>query len=150
MDVYQHSDTILYERKMSMYSNFDTSFSLLPVMVILFISTIFILFIVVIIKGLTQWDKNNKTPVLTVQAKVVSKRMDVNGDMDDMHGSFSTTSTYYSTFEVESGDRIEFLLPDAEYGMLAEGDIGKVTFQGTRYKGFERSVLNESKPEAIL
>ena len=25
-----------------------------------------------------------------------------------------------------------------EYGMLAEGDRGRLTFQGTRYKGFER------------
>lgn len=25
-----------------------------------------------------------------------------------------------------------------EYGMLAEGDIGKLTFQGTRYLSFER------------
>ena len=25
-----------------------------------------------------------------------------------------------------------------EYGLLAEGDRGKLTFQGTRYLGFER------------
>ena len=25
-----------------------------------------------------------------------------------------------------------------DYGMLAEGDVGKLTFQGTRYLNFER------------
>ena len=42
------------------------------------------------------------------------------------------------SFEVESGDRMEFELRGSEYGLLAEGDLGKLTFQGTRYLGFER------------
>ncbi|NLB41750.1 MAG: DUF2500 domain-containing protein, partial [Clostridiales bacterium] len=33
----------------------------------------------------------------------------------------------------------EFKVSDTEYGMLAEDDMGKVTFQGTRYLGFERN-----------
>jgi hypothetical protein len=39
---------------------------------------------------------------------------------------------------VESGDRMEFEVPDTEFGMLAEGDTGKLSFRGTRYLGFER------------
>ena len=51
----------------------------------------------------------------------------------------STTSTsYYATFQVESGDRMELSMTGTEYGLLAEGDRGKLTFQGTRYLGFER------------
>jgi hypothetical protein len=42
------------------------------------------------------------------------------------------------TFEVESGDRMELHISAQEYGLLAEGDMGKLTFQGTRYHGFER------------
>ena len=42
------------------------------------------------------------------------------------------------SFEVESGDRMEFELRGNEYGLLAEGDLGKLTFQGTRYLSFER------------
>ena len=45
---------------------------------------------------------------------------------------------YYATFQVESGDRMEFSLTGPEYGMLLEGDSGKLSFQGTRYLGFER------------
>ena len=42
------------------------------------------------------------------------------------------------TFQVDSGDRMEFSVSGQEYGLLAEGDRGKLTFQGTRYLGFER------------
>ena len=54
-----------------------------------------------------------------------------------MHHSSSST-TYYATFEVNSGDRMEFKINDTEYGMLVENDVGNLTFQGTRYLGFER------------
>jgi len=42
------------------------------------------------------------------------------------------------TFLVESGDRIELCVSGTEYGMLVEGDTGRLTFQGTRYLSFER------------
>lgn len=51
---------------------------------------------------------------------------------------FSLLLFYYVTFEVESGDRMELHVPGREYGQLAEGDKGKLSFQGTRYLGFER------------
>ena len=61
------------------------------------------------------------------------------GDLSGTHGYHSTSSTsYYVTFQVESGDRMELPVSGREYGMLAEGDIGKLTFQGTRYLSFER------------
>lgn len=44
----------------------------------------------------------------------------------------SSYTTYYVTFEVESGDRIELIVPDREYGLMVEGD------QGTRYISFDR------------
>ena len=53
-----------------------------------------------------------------------------------MHTTSSTW--YYATFEFESGDRMELGVSGSEYGMLAEGDSGKLTFQGTRYLSFER------------
>ena len=95
--------------------------------------------IMTLVKGITEWNKNNHSPRLTVEAVVVAKRMNVShhhhGD-DHMHTTHSTS--YYVTFEVESGDRMEFHLPGTEYGMLIEGDRGRLTFQGTRYLSFER------------
>ncbi|WP_396954526.1 DUF2500 domain-containing protein [Neobacillus sp.] len=49
---------------------------------------------------------------------------------------------YFATFEVESGDRIEFEVMVTEYGMLVEGDNGQLAFQGTRYHGFIRANKN--------
>ena len=98
------------------------------------------------VKGIGQWNKNNHSPRLTVDARVVAKRMDVThhhhpnaGDATGAHGYSATSSTsYYATFEVESGDRMELALSGGEYGLLAEGDRGRLSFQGTRYLGFER------------
>ena len=42
------------------------------------------------------------------------------------------------TFEFESKDRTEFRVNGKEYGMIAEGDYGKLKFQGTRFLEFNR------------
>ena len=89
-----------------------------------------------IIKGILQWNKNNHSPRLSVEATVVSKREHVSHRSHNNHISHSTT--YYVTFQVESGDRMEMHVSGMEYGMLVEGDYGKLTFQGTRYLDFVR------------
>jgi hypothetical protein len=115
---------------------FDTMFGLV------FILIIFI-FIIAMIKAIGQWNKNNNSPRLTVAATVVTKRIDVthhhHGDMGNGIGNHMTTSTVeYVTFQFDRGDRMEFQVDGREYGMLVEGDYGRLTFQGTRYLGFER------------
>lgn len=94
-----------------------------------------------VIKGIMQWDKNNHSPRLTVAARIVAKRTQVsnthhNTGTGTMH--MSSFTSYYVTFQVESKDRIELRVNSEEYGMLAEGDFGRLSFQGTRYLGFER------------
>lgn len=102
---------------------------------------VLIVFVVTLVRGIGEWRKNNNSPRITVPAKVVSKRTSVShGHHHGANGHMHTTSSarYYATFEVESGDRMELALSGCEYGMLAEGDTGKLTFQGTRYLSFER------------
>lgn len=102
---------------------------------------VLIVFVVTLVRGIGEWHKNNNSPRLTVSAKVVSKRTSVShGHHHGANGHMHTTSStwYYVTFEVESGDRMELGVSGSEYGMLAEGDSGKLTFQGTRYLSFER------------
>ena len=53
--------------------------------------------------------------------------------------SSHTSTTYFITFEFESEDRLEFRVSDKEFGMLAEGDKGTLTFQGTRHIDFIRN-----------
>ena len=50
----------------------------------------------------------------------------------------NSSTWYYATFQVESGDRMELTVSGSDYGYLVEGDHGKLTFQGTRFLGFER------------
>ncbi|MBQ4556445.1 MAG: DUF2500 domain-containing protein [Clostridia bacterium] len=97
-------------------------------------------FIVNAVKGISTWNKNNNSPRLTVYAKVVTKRNHTSVHRHNHSGNThrTTSSTYYATFEVESGDRMELQMDGMEFGMLAEGDEGKLTFQGTRYLGFVR------------
>lgn len=107
-----------------------------------------VIIIVTIVRGVGTWNKNNQSPRLTVHAAIVSKRMNVShhthanaGDISGAHGYHSTSSTmYYVTFQVASGDRMELSVSGPEYGMLAEGDEGELSFQGTRYLGFERKI----------
>lgn len=115
-------------------------FSLAP----LFIGLIFIFVIgfilVAIFKGMREWSNNNKQPRLNVVADAVSKRTEVS------HGgeNHSSSTWYYVTFQVESGDRMEFSVSGKEYGQIAEGDVGELTFQGTRYQGFTRKQISNA------
>lgn len=95
-------------------------------------------FIVTAVRGLGQWNRNNNSPELTVEATVVAKRTDVAHHSAGEHHHYHTSTHYYATFQVSSGDRMEFSLRGDEYGMLVEGDVGALTFQGTRYLRFDR------------
>ncbi|MFS1518898.1 DUF2500 domain-containing protein [Bacillus sp. SCS-151] len=116
-------------------------FQIIPYIVIFGFIMTFGIFIFVAITGMKQWNHNNNQPVLTVNAIVVTKRMNVRRRTNhhNDHPTTRSSTTYYATFEVESGDRMELQVSGKEYGMLVEGDQGKLTFQGSRYKGFTRS-----------
>ncbi len=106
------------------------SFGIMGVIVPLFFLVFFGILGAMIFKSIGQWSRNNNSPKLTVDAKVIAKRTHVWGD--------HSRTDYYITFEVESGDRMELEVPDNQFGFLIEGDKGKLTFQGTRYLEFER------------
>lgn len=111
----------------------DFMFSFMPI----FMGAIFILvfgfIIFTIIKSIGTWNKNNHSPRVNSNAKVVTKRSGVHGG-----GETNARSLYYVTFEFNSGDRLEMQVDGDEYGLLVEGDYGELTFQGTRYIGFSR------------
>ena len=128
----------------SSFDSFDSiMFTIVPVIVVIGFIVVIGSFIVMAVRGAAQWHRNNQSPRLTVDAELVSRRTEVStfhhgghNGTDMCHTSSSTT--YYVTFQVDSGDRMEFSVSGQEYGLLAEGDRGKLTFQGTRYLGFER------------
>lgn len=119
---------------------FDFMFTLFPIM-------FFIVFIIVIGgiifsigRGITTWHKNNNSPRLVVNAIVSDKHEDVSYHHHNNNGMHHRTSTtdYYVTFTVEGGERLVLEVNRHEYGYLVVNDEGKLTFQGTRYLGFER------------
>lgn len=120
------------------FNSFSFAFAIFPIFFIL----VFGIILFTIFKNIKQWNYNNHQPVLTVDARVVSKRGHTSRHSHHMnnHMHHSTSTSYYVTFEFESKDRLELHVPSHEYGMLVEGDMGKLTFQGTRYHGFERKV----------
>lgn len=121
---------------------FGMGFDLFGVMFTLVFVLVISMFVVTAVKGISQWNKNNHSPRLTVPATIVAKRTNVShhhhNNGTGMHHTTHST-TYYVTFQVESGDRMELHVAGHEYGMLIEGDCGNLSFQGTRYLGFERT-----------
>jgi hypothetical protein len=118
---------------------FYTGFGLMGIVSSLIFLVVIGMFIFIAAKGISQWNKNNHSPRLTVPATVVAKRTNVSRDHhhNNMHHTTHST-TYYVTFQVQSGDRMELHVTGQEYGLLVEGDQGSLSFQGTRYLGFER------------
>ncbi len=94
------------------------------------------MFIFVFVKCISEWINNNNSPRLSVDAKIVDKRMTTHHHHSNGHHHH--THSFHITFEVQSGDRMELRVPRDEFGLLVEGDEGVLSFQGTRYLGFER------------
>lgn len=120
------------------YSPFAGIFRLLPLLVGGVFILVAVILLVLLVQNAARWQKNNRSPVLTVEAAVVAKRQALHHMRAANHMHATASNRYYATFEVESGDRMELPLPAEEYGLLAEGDRGLLTFQGTRFLGFSR------------
>ena len=114
-------------------------FDIIPVLVLLMFVFTFGMIIVTTIRGIAQWNKNNHSPRLTVDATIITKRTNVARRRRAGSSVHHTHTTYYATFQVESGDRFELELQGMDYGLLVEGDRGRLSFQGTRFLGFQRT-----------
>jgi hypothetical protein len=121
--------------------------SAIPVLFGVLFVLVFAVVIVFFLRGLLEWHKNNRSPRLTVEARVAAKRTDVSshtspvgGDVTGAHGmSVMAHTWYYVTFETKDGTRTELSVSGEEYGLLAEGDRGRLHVQGTRFLGFDRA-----------
>lgn len=119
----------------------DYFFSFVQFIFPIFFIFVFGMIVFTFARAIKQWSYNNKQPVLSVPVKVISKRTQVSHHTDNQNGHAhrSSSTFYFTTFEVESGDRIELEINGQDYGLIAEGDFGKLTFQGTRFHKFERN-----------
>lgn len=117
-------------------------FTIVPIIITIGFILIFGMILFTFINAAKQKHQDDISPVLTVPASMVTKRSDVRrsathtsaGSLNHIH----MYQRYYATFQVESGDRMELEVKENVYGLLAEGDYGKLTFQGKRFIHFER------------
>lgn len=118
----------------------DPIFGFMDTFGTVFLVVVFVVIISVFIIGIggsiKTWSKNNSSPELTIPVNVKTKRTETRGGTGDS----AANTWYYVTFEVQSGDRIELPLRGHEFGQLAEGDQGLLTYQGTRYINFNRKI----------
>ncbi|MFA9413109.1 MULTISPECIES: DUF2500 domain-containing protein [unclassified Streptococcus] len=84
-----------------------------------------------LIRFLFQWQSDNQVERLTRGARLVTKRQQV-------RGTNNAYTYYYVTFEFADKTRQEFRVKSTDYGQLAEGDEGELTYQGTRFVAFKR------------
>ncbi|NYB72530.1 DUF2500 domain-containing protein [Sedimentibacter hydroxybenzoicus DSM 7310] len=115
------------------FVGFNIMSTLFPIMFFL----VFGIIIFSAIKSLSVSMHNNKQPIIPVEAKIVTKRYDVSHlrhhHGDNMHHHSSSSTSYFATFEMPNGERMELKVPSNEFGMMVEGDSGTLQFQGTRF-----------------
>ena len=123
----------------------DLLFTVVPMFIGIIFVIIFIGIIASLFTGLRQWKKNEESPRLSIEAIVKSKRTNVTGNIHPNHHhnihSHSSTTIYFVPLKRVVTDS-EFHVSGKEYGILAEGNIGTLTFQGTRYLDFIRKKLD--------
>ncbi len=107
-------------------SAFAGCFCLIPVFIV-------VIFVLLASQGIAEWHRNNQMPIVGADVRVIAKRAQTHGG-----GNMRAGTRYFATFEFATGHRLELQIPSNEIGMIAEGDEGTLTHQGTRYKGFLR------------
>ena len=89
------------------------------------------------VTGIGTWHKNNQSPRLSVSATIVAKRENIThhshanaGDLSGTHGYHSTSSTsYYVTFQVASGDRMNCRLLAVNMECWRKATLGNLRFR---------------------
>lgn len=84
----------------------------------------------VVVGGISEYIKNNNSPVVEVSAKVVDKRKKV------MRNGAAVHRFWYVTFET-NGALKELSVGRGEHERLNIGDSGILRTRGTRYLGFD-------------
>ncbi|MDR0848854.1 MAG: DUF2500 domain-containing protein [Propionibacteriaceae bacterium] len=109
-----------------------------------FLCVVFVLIVVGLVLGIAgsrgrrQRRLNMKAPLLNSPARVIDKRTAVAGS----GGEYASTSTsYFVTFELPDGQRLELAVDGHVTGQIVAGDAGTLYWQGTWFKGFQREIL---------
>jgi len=74
---------------------------------------------------------NLRQPTVTREARVLGK------DVREEPGTgWDPATTYLVTFLLDSGEQVDYPVPEAEYKHLAVGQCGRLSHRGAWYRGF--------------
>lgn len=106
--------------------------------VLLFV-VIIVFILIKAVKKNSQREKNALRPVLTVRARVKSRRLIIRPNNITALGVATDTLEGKVVFEAEDGEELEFRLIGKTYRDIFDGDEGMLTYQGSDFISFERN-----------
>lgn len=112
-----------------MNAHFDIIMRIFP---ILFIC----IFVMIISKGIMQFFKNERSPVISTNAMIYQKHHDTHTHTDS-NGMMMTDDSYSLVFMLDTNSTIAFNVNRRLYYEAIENEWGTLTFQGTRLLQFE-------------
>jgi Protein of unknown function (DUF2500) len=94
-----------------------------------------------LIRKARQSSRNDALPVLTAPATVSGMRTNTIAQPADINPKYKVepSTKFFARFRLHDSQSLEFELSNEQFAPLAEGQQGTLTYQGTRYVGFEKS-----------
>jgi hypothetical protein len=97
---------------------------------------------VVVFYGVRAWReraRNNQQPIEFIAARVSSVRTETIQQPKDIHpkAAIPPSVKQFVAFTLTDGRQVELLIPGEAFKAFAEGQSGRLRFQGTRFLGFE-------------
>ncbi|WP_339315597.1 DUF2500 domain-containing protein [Paenibacillus sp. FSL R10-2734] len=120
-------------------SHYDNFIHEMPLFLKIFTFIIVTFTSLMIIRSVRNSMRNKARPLKKATCTAVTKRIEVSGESGDA----STRTRYFVTFEFDEGNSLELHVMDQEYSLIVEGDRGELSYQGARFKGFDRILETE-------
>lgn len=140
MEMRERNLKLMDKKSEKNYNKFQGGVSMDSVVIIFIVAVLFLLVGVPLIRTEYRRIKDARSAVITVRARVVSKRV---GSENTGAGMLYLRDgkVYHATFLLPGGEELELDLSRDTYGGLKEGTWGELTYQGKRYLGF--NALNQ-------
>lgn len=97
--------------------------------------------VAIIVTSIVRKRRNDLAPQKAANASVLAKHTStqqhpIAGDASGAHG-YTTFTIYHVTFLTDDNAQLEFAVDGTVYDRLTEGVRGRLTYQGTRFLGFQ-------------
>ena len=111
----------------------DQAYTIFTVFFIISFSLILFFNIFTVFKSLRTAKQNSRMPRIRAHCKIVAHRK---SDVVRQRNGYTNT-IYYMTFEYDTRDQCEYIVPSDTYSYFVDGDIGMITVRGSEFISFE-------------